>query len=97
VFVVTVNEVGSGLCGNPYTLSVSGGDCRPILNIAPARTNKVDLNWPTVAGGYNLEATPSLAPQTWTGITNVPVAIGNLFNVTNSSSPTNRFYRLHKP
>jgi hypothetical protein len=98
VFVVTVNEVGSGLCGNPYTLSVSGGDCRPILNIAPASSNKVDLNWPTVAGGYKLEATPSLSSPAWTGVTNQPIAFSNLFNVTNSSvSPTNRFYRLHKP
>jgi autotransporter-associated beta strand protein len=98
VFVVTVNEVGYGLCGNPYTLSVSGGDCRPILNIVPASSSKVDLNWPTVAGGYNLEATPSLSVTNWTGVTNEPMAISNRFNVTNSSvSPTNRFYRLHKP
>jgi len=98
VFVVTVNEVGSGLCGNPYTLSVSGGDCRPILNIAPASSSKVDLNWPTVAGGYNLEATRSLPASGWAVVTNEPVAFSNLFNVTNSSvSPTNRFYRLHKP
>jgi autotransporter-associated beta strand protein len=98
VFVVTVNEVGSGLCGNPYTLSVSGGDCRPILNITPASSNKVDLNWPTVAGGYKLEATPALPASGWTTVTNEPIALSNLFNVTNSSvSPTNRFYRLHKP
>jgi hypothetical protein len=58
----------------------------------------VDLNWPTVAGGYNLEATRSLPASGWAVVTNEPVAFSNLFNVTNSSvSPTNRFYRLHKP
>jgi len=95
IFVVVVNNV---IATGTYSLSVSGGDCTPVLNIAPAGSAKVDVNWPTVAGGYQLEATPSLSPPAWTGVTNQPIAISNLFNVTNSSvSPTNRFYRLHKP
>jgi hypothetical protein len=93
--VVVMNYVGST---GPYSLSVSGGNCTPALNIAPAGSAQVDVNWPTVAGGYQLEATPSLSASSWTGVTNEPIAISNLFNVTNSSvSPTNRFYRLHKP
>jgi autotransporter-associated beta strand protein len=95
IFIVVVNNV---FVTGGYSLSVSGGDCTPALNIAPAGSAKVDVNWPTVAGGYNLEATPSLPASVWTAVTNEPVAFGNLFNVTNSTvSPTNRFYRLHKP
>ena len=95
IFIVVVNNVGAT---GTYSLSVSGGNCTPALNIAPAGSAQVDLNWPTVAGGYNLEATPSLSVTNWTGVTNEQIAISNRFNVTNSSvSPTNRFYRLHKP
>ena len=96
IFIVVVNNYRGGT--GPYSLSVSGGNCTPALNIAPAGSAQVDVNWPTVAGGYQLEATPSLPTSAWTAVTNEPIAISNLFNVTNSSaSPTNRFYRLHKP
>jgi hypothetical protein len=101
VFVVTVNQVdNSALCGDPYVLSVTGGACAPILNIANVGSSNVDVSWPTVAGGYNLESTPALlpGPNLWKGVTNVPVAVTNYFNVTNSTlGTTNRFYRLHGP
>jgi autotransporter-associated beta strand protein len=94
-FVVVVNNIGSV---GTYTLNVSGGDCPPILNITPMAAGKVDLSWPTVAGGYNLEATPNLANPAWVGVTNEPYATANHFNVTNSSvNPSNRFYRLSTP
>jgi hypothetical protein len=47
--------------------------------------------------GFNLEASPSLAPTTWATVTNEPIVSAGLYNVTNSSPPTNRFYGLHKP
>ena len=98
VFIVTVNQVGSGaLCGSPYTLAVSGGDCTPNLNIAPVSSTNVNVNWPTVAGGYKLEATTSLAYTNWTATTNEPFASASRFNVTNTMNHTNWFYRLHKP
>ena len=98
VFVVMVNEINPTLCGLPYTLSVSGGDCRPILSAAPLPGNTVSLSWPTVAGGYQLEATPALSPASWSAITNEPVASTNCFTVTNSTAiPAYRLYRLYKP
>jgi len=58
----------------------------------------VDLNWPTVAGGYNLEATPALTSPAWNRVTNEPIASGNRFSVTNSSvNPSNRLFRLRGP
>ena len=95
VFVVVVNNVGAV---GTYSLAVSGGDCSPVLNIAAAGASKVDVNWPTVAGGYNLEATNALTAPVWPGVTNEPVASGNRFHVTNSSVPLpSQFYRLHQP
>src|ERR1017187_10932863 len=40
----------------PYRLTVSGGDCRPVLNITPVGANNVRLDWTTAAAGYGLES-----------------------------------------
>jgi len=97
IFVVTVNEVDPGT-GGPYTLDVSGGDCRPVLNITEIPGNKVQLDWTTAATGYGLETTNVVpAPTPWPPVTNVPVALNGRFTVTNNISTTNRFFRLRKP
>ena len=95
VFVVTVNGV-DGARG-PYQLSVTGGDCRPALNITSVPTSNVRLDWPTWAGGYNLEGTPALTAPSWSTVTNSPVVTGGRYAVTNSAATSNKFYRLHKP
>jgi autotransporter-associated beta strand protein len=97
IFVVTVNEVDPGT-GGPYTLDVSGGDCRPVLNITEIPGNKVQLDWTTAATGYGLESTNIVpAPTPWPPVANVPVALNGRFTVTNNVSTTNRFFRLRKP
>jgi hypothetical protein len=94
LFTVVVNDVGTL---GQYTLDVSGGDCPPILSLEPAGPN-VQVSWPTIAGGYQLEASRSLSPPVWTIVTNEPIAAGNHFCVSNSvAEMSNRFYRLHKP
>ena len=95
VFVVTVNAV-FGLTG-PYQLSVTGGDCRPALNIASAPASSVRLDWPTWAGGYRLEGTPTLTSPGWSTVTNDPIVTGSRYAVTNSVGTGNKYYRLHKP
>jgi len=98
LFTIVVAEVDSGLCASPYRLTVSGGDCTPLLRAAPAGPQQVSLGWPVIAGGYKLEATPSLSATNWAALTNIPVATTNRFNVLDSSvTPSNKFYRLHKP
>jgi hypothetical protein len=89
---------GGGDLGQ-YRLAVSGGDCLPLLNLQPVGRSNLDLSWPTVAGGYRLESSPSLAtPTVWQPVTDVPLATANRFHVTNSAaSPASQFYRLHKP
>ena len=95
VFVVTVN----GIYGSTgaYQLSVTGGDCRPALNIKPATPNYVRLDWPTSAGGYLLQATPAVAPTNWTTLPLNPVVNAGRFAVTNRAANAQEFYRLLKP
>jgi hypothetical protein len=96
-FIVTVNEVNAG-AGGSYTLDVSGGDCRPVLNITSIPGNRVQLDWTTASAGYGLESTNIVtASPPWPPVTNVPTAFNGRFLVTNSISTTNRFYLLRKP
>ena len=96
-FVIVVNEETLG-DGAPYTLTVTGGDCRPVLNISQATPTQVKLDWTTAAPGYQLERTNSLVGVTnWPAVPNVPVVVNSRFTVTNSSTLSNQFYRLRKP
>jgi autotransporter-associated beta strand protein len=97
VFVVTVAEVDSGVCDAPYTLSVTGGDCRPVLTATSASPQQVQIGWPTIAGGYDLESSVFISPKNWTAVTNQPIATTNLFSVTNTVTPPSKFYRLQEP
>jgi autotransporter-associated beta strand protein len=83
----------------PYKLTVSGGDCRPVLNIAPVGTNNVQLDWTTAAPGFNLERSNSLVgnPSIWQPVTNIPIVVNSRFRVTNNAAIGNQFFRLHKP
>jgi autotransporter-associated beta strand protein len=83
----------------PYKLTVSGGDCRPVLNIVPVGTNNVQLDWTTAAAGFNLERTNSLvgSPSNWEAVTNIPIVVNSRFWVTNSAAISNQFFRLRKP
>ncbi len=94
LFTVVVHQVGAM---GAYTLAVSGGDCPPILQIQPLASPSVNVSWPTVAGGYQLESSLGLSLPGWTTVTNVPIATDNRWNVTNSTaSASNQFYRLHR-
>jgi autotransporter-associated beta strand protein len=98
VFTVVVMSWGGSDLGK-YSLAVSGGDCLPLLNLQPIGGSNLDLNWPTLAGGYQLESSTRLAtPTVWDPVTNVPIATADRFHLTNSTaSPSSRFYRLHQP
>jgi len=91
-FVVNV----IGLSGN-YKLTVSGGDCRPVLNVADIGAGKAQFDWTTAASGYQLESTNALPGATiWPAITNSPVVINSRYTVTNDVPPANQFYHLRK-
>ena len=98
-FFVEVNEPILGVGSTNYTLQLSGLPCPPpVLSVQPLPASKARLSWPSWAGGYLLEATPSLSQTNYVNITNEPIVTSLKYNVTNGTvTPTNRFYRLHKP
>ena len=98
VFVIVVSEINPG-SGGGYTLNLSGLPCpAPTLQAqAQSGTNAV-ISWSTSAGGFLLEATPSLPAQGWTPVTNDPISSGGFFRVTNSTANSpSLFYRLYQP
>jgi autotransporter-associated beta strand protein len=94
-----VNVMASGANTTPYRLTVSGGDCRPALNLTPVGTSQVKLDWTTAAPGFGLESTNRVGAGSgnWLAMTNVPVIINSRFTVTNNAPAGGQFYRLHKP
>ncbi len=97
VFVVNVISSTPAVIA-PYKLTVTGGDCRPMLNINPVPGNKVKLDWTTAAADYLLETTNHIVvgATNWPAITNVPSVVNSRFVVTNNATGS-QFYRLHKP
>jgi hypothetical protein len=94
-FVVNLVSGGYG----PYKLTVSGGDCRPVLNITAAGATQAVLDWSTAAAGYHLEhtnAVPGNAPV-WPPVVGAPVIVNGRYTVTNQITGTNQFFRLRKP
>jgi autotransporter-associated beta strand protein len=95
VFILNVVTDAGGI---PYTLAVSGGNCRPLLNITRTGASNLELDWTTAAPAYRLEGASPLVGGAWTEIPPVPpVVVEGKFKVTETMSPTNYFYRLHKP
>jgi autotransporter-associated beta strand protein len=97
--IVVVNETSpGGGCAAGYTLSMSGLPCPPpTLNVQSLPPGQARLYWTNSAGGYLLESTPSLAPTNWAVVGTEPLVSAGNYNVTNATTATNQFYRLHKP
>jgi hypothetical protein len=95
----TVTVVCDTTARSPYTLALTGGDCRPVLDVAAASVTQARLNWTTATPGFNLERTNNLTGGGggWEAISTVPVVVDSKFTVTNNVSGTNQFYRLIKP
>ena len=98
VFALIVNEVAAST-GGPFTLTVSGGDCRPVLHITAASSTQAVLDWTTAAVGYRLERTNNLpnVSNVWQSVPTVPIVVNSRFTVTNNVNNTNQFYRLVNP
>jgi autotransporter-associated beta strand protein len=98
-FVVVVVQVNPGDEG-AYRLDVTGGSCRPSLNITYLGGTRVLLDWSTSAVDFDLERTGSLVPgAVWTQVPTIPFYVqDSRYVVTNNVSPNLiRFFRLHKP
>ena len=94
IFTVVVNT--TNLTTGSYRLAVSGGDCTPVLSIAPLGAAGVKVSWPDVSGAYRLSGTTNLAPTAWQTITNEPVVANSRCSVTNAATGK-KFFHLTKP
>jgi hypothetical protein len=91
---VTLQSSIPGHSGQSFPFNVQAGI--PTLTITP-QGGSVVISWPTTAVGFNLEQTASLSAGSWATETNYPTVVGSNNVITNSSTATATFYRLHKP
>jgi oligosaccharide reducing-end xylanase len=91
---VTLQSSIPGHSGQSFAFNVQAGI--PTLTITP-QAGSVVISWPTTAAGFNLEQTASLSAGSWTTETNYPSVVGSNNVITNTSTATATFYRLHKP
>ena len=84
---------------NPYT-TIGGVDnytltvhVDGLLNIRLAN-GVPTLSWLATTNNYTLKTTPTLAPATWSAVTNTPVLSGEFYFVTNSWTDQMRFFSL---
>ena len=96
-FFVIVSLTGSS--SGAYTLALSGGDCRPSVDLTANGGNGFLIEWSTGAPGYVLECTNAVppAPADWPLVANIPTVVNGRYQVTNSLSGSNQFYRLRRP
>jgi hypothetical protein len=72
---------------------LDGDEPLPTLNIASA-SGKVIVKWSTNSAGFLLERATIVPGASWNPDTNLHVIVGSEFNVTNSISISNLFFRL---
>ena len=96
----TTNELFFGFLGGTSTnatLTIENirfySLAQPRLEISRSGSMTL-LSWPTTAGGYVLESTPSLISPVWETATNTPEISADRYNFTNSWSGQSRFFRL---
>lgn len=91
IFLPSVN--GSSAAGGSFAIF---GEPRaafvplPLLSVTSSASNMV-ISWPASISGFTLQATPSLAPPTWTDLSTTT----NWISLPATS--TTRFFRLYKP
>jgi autotransporter-associated beta strand protein len=97
-FVVVVSQYPAGPLTEPvtYRLQVSGGSCRPWLEIAPAGVRQVSLGWSSAATDCALQATDTLNPPQFAPLPALPVVVGGRCTVTNPVVGGQRYYRLEQ-
>jgi hypothetical protein len=105
-FVVMVHELNPGEagqgCGN-YTLQLYGLPCPPpTLHISHLATppNRVRLFWSTAYPDFQLQRSASLdgvPPFPFVNVSTLPVVTAGDYNVTNSATANDDYFRLRQP
>jgi len=80
----------------PFVLSFTPIEVRPLIGIASVDSLRVRLSWPTNAIGWELQSTFSATAANWTTVTNPPSVVTTNFALTITNSAPQQFFRLHK-
>jgi autotransporter-associated beta strand protein len=105
-FVVVVNEINAvdAVSGCPnYSLQLYGLPCPPpVLHISHVETppNRVRLFWSTAYPLFQLQRSASLngaPPFPFVSVPGAPFVIGGDYNVTNSATANDDYFRLRRP
>jgi hypothetical protein len=95
VFVLTVNEVNAGSTCTDYTLTVSGGNCRPRLQMTDIAGPNLRLSWPNTAAEWVPQFSGNLSNWSDLSVSRTNSA-GRYFFDTIGTQPA-RFFRLREP
>ena len=80
----------------PFVLSFTPLEIRPLISIASVDALHVRLSWPTNAVGWELQSAVSAAAANWSTVTDPPAVVTTNFAVTITNSAQQQFFRLHK-
>ena len=69
----------------------------PALSIRQSAGNAIVVAWPYPSTGFGLQQNANLGTTNWVNAINVPVHVGDEWQVTVSPPASNRFYRLVEP
>lgn len=94
-FVLTVNEYRSALSCGDYRLTVSGGDCRPRLNLQDIAGPNVRVSWPNSAAEWLPQAASTL--NSWSDLAVTPTNAAGKYFFDTSAAQSPRFFRLRQP
>lgn len=96
----TTNELFFGFMGGTSTNATLQIEnirfyslARPRLEISVVASVTL-LTWPSTAGGYVVETTPTLVSPSWETVSNAPVLSSGRYVLTNSWNDPSRFFRL---
>jgi len=80
----------------PFVLSFTPVEIRPLISITSVDALHVRLSWPTNAVGWELQSTFSTTATNWATVTNPPAVVTTNFALTINTSAQQQFFRLHK-
>ena len=68
----------------------------PFLESARVAGGKLRLTWPTAPTGFQLEASDTMLPGSWSAVIATPTVTNSLLQLDVTTSAAKKFYRLKK-
>jgi autotransporter-associated beta strand protein len=95
LFTLTVNELkAGGTCGD-YSLFVTGGDCRPRLQLVDLPGANMRLSWPNSGAEWVPQFSGALT--NWADLPGTRTNVGGHYQLDTPGTQPARFFRLREP